>query len=163
MLTPLDIENREFKRTMSGYNRDDVEDFMGLILNDYEYLYSQNKLLNEKNKAIEAELSQLRSQTNAIQNAFVSAQSTADDMVKNATEKAEKLVGEAQMQANKIISEANVEIDRLNSLYLKTREKMIEYKKMVETFFRDQLEKAEEIIGTEGAKEEDASLGDSEN
>lgn len=162
MLTPLDIENREFKRTMSGYNRDDVEEFMGALLNDYEYLYTQNKLLTERNKAMEAELNQLKSQTSAIQNAFVSAQSTADEMVKNATEQSTRLVSEAQEQANKIIAEANIEIDRLNALYLKTRQKMIEYKKMVEKFLHDQIEKAEDIIGTECAQEQ-ASLADGEN
>lgn len=42
MLTPLDIENREFKKTMGGYNRDDVEDFMSLLLVDYEKLYKES-------------------------------------------------------------------------------------------------------------------------
>ena len=59
MLTPLDIENREFKRTMGGYNRDDVEDFMGLILNDYEKLYTENAQLRAQIKNNEKRLDEI--------------------------------------------------------------------------------------------------------
>ena len=156
MLTPLDIENREFKRTMGGYNRDDVEDFMGLILNDYEKLYAQNKVLTERNKAVENELEQLKSQTATIQNAFLSAQNTADTIVKNAQEQAAKLVRDAQEQANKIISEANVEIDRLNNCYFESRNKLAEYKECVVNFLNAQLQIAEGLIEDEPAQSEEA-------
>ena len=52
MLTPLDIANREFKKTMGGYNRDDVEDFMSLLLVDYEKLYKENLASRDKITAL---------------------------------------------------------------------------------------------------------------
>ena len=37
MLTPLDIENKTFnKQIMSGYNVDEVQNFMNELLRDYE-------------------------------------------------------------------------------------------------------------------------------
>ena len=43
MITPLDIENKTFsKQVVSGYNVDEVKQFMATLLTDYEKLYKEN-------------------------------------------------------------------------------------------------------------------------
>ena len=45
MLTPLDIDNKTFKKTkLGGYDINDVEDFLITVMDDYEKLYK--KMLN---------------------------------------------------------------------------------------------------------------------
>ena len=40
MLTPIDIDNKVFKKAkLGGYDIKDVEDFLVLVMNDYEKLY----------------------------------------------------------------------------------------------------------------------------
>ena len=42
MLTPVDIENKVFKKAkIGGYDIDDVEDFLEKIIDDYETLYKK--------------------------------------------------------------------------------------------------------------------------
>lgn len=36
MLTPLDIENKRFSKTLKGYNVDEVDDFLDQLTIDYE-------------------------------------------------------------------------------------------------------------------------------
>ena len=43
MITPLDIENKTFSKQMvSGYNVEEVKEFMATLLADYEKLYKEN-------------------------------------------------------------------------------------------------------------------------
>lgn len=82
MLTPLDIENREFKKTMGGYNRDDVEDFMSLLLVDYEKLYKENLASRDKITALNEAVEHYKGQEETMQNAILAAQKAADSLAK---------------------------------------------------------------------------------
>ena len=42
MLTPLDIENKRFSKTLKGYNVDEVDDFLDQLTLEYEKLYKEN-------------------------------------------------------------------------------------------------------------------------
>ena len=42
MLTPLDIENQRFSKSLKGYNLDEVDDFLDQLTIDYEKLYKEN-------------------------------------------------------------------------------------------------------------------------
>ncbi len=42
MLTPLDIDNKKFSRSMRGYSVEEVDDFLEELTNDYERLYREN-------------------------------------------------------------------------------------------------------------------------
>ena len=49
MLTPVDIDNKTFKKTkIGGYDIADVEDFLVKVMEDYEFLYKENSELKEK-------------------------------------------------------------------------------------------------------------------
>ena len=48
MLTPLDIHNKEFKRSFRGYNEDEIDDFLDQVVNDYEKLFRENDNLKEE-------------------------------------------------------------------------------------------------------------------
>ncbi len=150
MLTPLDIENREFKRTMSGYNRDDVEDFMGILLNDYENLYKSYFYMREKIAGLESEIARLQSEPAIAcvpESDEVSGTSgDGEAIVCEAQLKAEKLVEDARTRANAIIKEANEEIDKLNKCYAESRQKMLDYREYMKTFLEAQLKVVEGIV-----------------
>ena len=41
MITPLEIENKRFRKALNGYNSTDVDDFLEELTRDYEKLYKQ--------------------------------------------------------------------------------------------------------------------------
>ena len=47
-LTPMDINNKEFKKIIRGYNPEEVDEFLDKIVEDYEALYKENANLKEK-------------------------------------------------------------------------------------------------------------------
>jgi len=56
MLTPLDIENKRFTKTLKGYNVDEVDDFLDQLTLEYEKLYKENAEFKQKFEDLEKEL-----------------------------------------------------------------------------------------------------------
>ena len=48
MITPSDIENKQFSRTKKGYDPDEVDDYLDLIILDMEKLIRENKQLKDE-------------------------------------------------------------------------------------------------------------------
>ncbi|MGB9679415.1 MAG: DivIVA domain-containing protein, partial [Minisyncoccia bacterium] len=48
MLTPMDIHNKEFKRSFRGYNENEVDEFLDKVMEDYEMLYKENSDLKDR-------------------------------------------------------------------------------------------------------------------
>ncbi len=140
MLTPLEIENREFKKTMGGYNRDDVEDFMSLILVDYEKLYKESIAARDKIDTLSEAVENYKNQESTMQNAIMAAQKAADSLKQAATEQADLIVREAKLKASEIIAEANKEIASLDAKYNDLRQQMESYKMRMSALIKSQLE-----------------------
>ena len=48
MITPADIENKDFSRVKRGYDMEEVDDFLDLIIVDMEKLLRENRQLKEE-------------------------------------------------------------------------------------------------------------------
>lgn len=48
MLRPIDIQNKEFEKKLKGYNCDEVDDFLDVVIQDYELLCKENQTLKDK-------------------------------------------------------------------------------------------------------------------
>ena len=118
MLTPIDIENKEFEKAFRGYDIDEVKDFLQVIVNDYEKLYRENASLKEKNAMLQETIGNYRGMEETMQNAIIAAQRTAEDIKKNAYHRAENITREAQTRANESIANADKTIQELENSYL---------------------------------------------
>lgn len=99
MLTPIDIDNKVFKKAkFGGYEIKDVEDFLVLVMSDYEKLYREN--------------TELRGQVNVLQQSvdhYSSLEAGIDRTVENAQTEADSIKLEAQKQAETIKSSAELD------------------------------------------------------
>lgn len=106
MLTPLDIENKKFPKSIKGYNVDDVDDFLDEVTVEYEKLYKENAELKNQIETMQNDLKHFRSVEHTLQNTLVMAQTTADNMIKDAQKSAEEIKSIAQKQADQTLAEA---------------------------------------------------------
>ncbi len=113
MLTPLDIQNKKFRTSALGYQKDEVEDFLELVLNDYESLYKSSIDLNDKINALNGALEHYKSIEDTMQNTLIVAQSTGEDVKRNAEERARLIVEDAEKRAQAIIENANKSVSTL--------------------------------------------------
>lgn len=100
MLTPMDIHNREFKKGLRGYKESEVDEFLDLVVADYEKLTRENERLKEQLRYNDKELNHYRNLERNLQDTLVVAQKTADEVVssakKNAKEMRENAVRESK-------------------------------------------------------------------
>ena len=107
MITPLDIENKKFsKQMMSGYNVDEVDDFLDEIMEDYETNYKELATLRSKVEDLENALNHYKNIETTLQNTLVMAQSTAEEVKNVAKQQADQIIGDAQREAENVIKNA---------------------------------------------------------
>lgn len=144
MLTPLDIENKKFGRSLKGYNVEEVDEFLDELTVQYEKLYKENAELKEQVESSKKDLEHYRSVERTLQNTLVMAQTTAEDIKKMAQQQADQIVEEANMNAKKAVEE----LDRQEfELRVKLEEKKKDYelfKSKMERFLLSQLEMLKE-------------------
>lgn len=140
MLTPIDIENKVFKKSkMKGYDIDDVEDFLEQLLNDYESLYKENSELRDKVGAMQESIAYYKSVEEGINKTIENAQSTADNIKEVATREAESIKQEAEAEAKEHICDLKQEIRRTEELLEDKKKQMQIYRIRVSSMLEAQL------------------------
>lgn len=105
-LTPLDIQNKSFSTKMRGYNQDEVDDFLDMIVRDYEDSIAKNRELEKALKHSEEKLEYFNELKEALNQSIVVAQDTADKVKSSASKESEVIVTSAQNRADELISNA---------------------------------------------------------
>lgn len=106
MLTPLDIQNKTFKKKMGGYERSDVDEFFSLIYDEYDKLYTENAALRDKVNALADAVKQYKTMEDTLQETLVIAQKTGEDVKAAATDRAGSIIEDANRRADDIIRKA---------------------------------------------------------
>ncbi len=128
MLTPVDIENKEFTKAFRGYDIYEVEEFMKSLVADYERLYRENGELKEKNALLNDAIGNYKGMEETMQNAILVAQRTAEDIKQNAYERSETIVKDAERRAAEAVNNANRSISHLEKTYLSMQREMNGFK-----------------------------------
>ncbi len=124
MLTPVDIENKDFAKVFRGYDVYEVDEFMRNLLQDYEKLYRENAELKEKNANLTETIASYKGMEETMQNAILVAQRTAEDIKQNAYERSETIIKDAERRAGEAIHKANQSIGTLEKTYLNMQSEM---------------------------------------
>lgn len=110
MLTPIDIQRQDFAVKLRGYCADEVDDFLDLVGKDYEKLYKDNATMKEQINQLTAQIEQYKNMEATLQQSIILAQTAAEDIKKNATEKADVIMNEAQSKSEGMVRQVDMEI-----------------------------------------------------
>ena len=102
MLTPLEIQNHEFKKSFRGYDENEVDEFLDKIIVDYEKLLRENEKLKERVGSNEKAITHYRGLEQNLQNTLKVAQKTADDVLESARKNAKEIRDNAANEAQNI-------------------------------------------------------------
>ena len=129
MITPMDLRTKTFKKaTVGGYDKRDVEEYMEAIIADYEKIYRQSIETTDKINTLTKLLDTYKSMEDTMKNSIIVAQSTAEELTRNAQEKAEITLEEAKLEAKKIIDEASAEALKIQSQISELKSSMDMYR-----------------------------------
>ncbi|CCQ96040.1 Cell-division initiation protein DivIVA (modular protein) [[Clostridium] ultunense Esp] len=139
MITPLDIQNKEFKKSFRGYKESEVDQFLDEIIEDYEKLYKENIELKDKILILDEKIKQYNNLEETLKDTLVVAQSTADEVTRTAREKSEIIIEDAELMAKKIITAANEEVKNIQKEYGNLKKEIFIFKTRFKSFIEAQL------------------------
>lgn len=141
MLTPLDIDNKTFKKTKigNGYDINDVEDFLVRVMDDYEVLYKENAELKDKVNNMQESVKYYKSIEEGINKTIENAQSQADNIKEVAMREAETIKKEAEVDSRNELENLKQEIIKAESELEEKRKQMQIYKIRVSSMLQAQL------------------------
>ena len=113
MITPLDIQNKEFSKAVRGYKDDDVDGFLDLITRDMERLIAENTSLKSEVERLKSELQRYRGSEGAVLETLEAAKALMGDICASAERRAEILLKNAELDAELIQREAKESVERL--------------------------------------------------
>lgn len=146
MITPLEIENKRFsKKTLNGYDPEEVDDFLDDLTKDYEVLYkksteSQN-VIDDLNEKLE-HYTQIES---TLQSTLLMAQSASDELKKSAEKEAEQIIKNAEGKAKETASKLDKEITDKEKQLDELKKQFDVYKAKMESLLISQLELLKEV------------------
>ncbi|EHI99593.1 DivIVA domain containing protein [Clostridium sp. DL-VIII] len=144
-LTPMDINNKEFKKGLRGYNPDEVDEFLDEVVENYEELYKENATLKEKLTNQNEKLEHYSKIETTIQNTLLLAQNAAEQAKNSAQKEAELLLKNANEAAQKIMDKAHNDVIQINDEYEKVKQEFIKFRAKYRNFMNTQLETFDDL------------------
>ena len=105
-VTPLEIRQKTFERTLRGYDKDEVNAFLLSLSQEWERTVDDYKEMRIKLEGAEREVSKLREVENSLYKTLKTAEDTGANVIGQATKSAELLVREAQLKSESLLSES---------------------------------------------------------
>jgi cell division initiation protein len=119
-ITPLDITQKQFRKTFRGFEPEEVEAFLALVAVEFEALVKDNMALREDNQRKAEDIAEYRSRERALQETLVTAQKASEEIRDAARKEAEITISDAELQAEKIVQGAHARflriVDDINEL-----------------------------------------------
>jgi len=114
-LTPLDIRKQEFKKSMRGFDPEEVEAFLIMVADEMELLLREKNQLNDELIKLRTQLRDYQQVEHTLRDTLMKATNTVEESRMNSLREAELRIHEAELQAEKIIEQAKEELQELRS------------------------------------------------
>ncbi len=149
MITPAEIEAKEFSRVVRGYKMEEVDEFLDEIIIDMEKLIKNNKTLADMVDELKEEIERHKKSETSVMNTLESAKKLMKDISESAEKRAEIIIKNARMEADVIVKDAKDSIDRLNRESRSLSERVKALKTRYRQILEDELERVKDGSGDE--------------
>lgn len=153
MLKPMDIHNKEFKKSVRGYDAEEVDEFLDEIIIDFEKMQRELDLLRNQLNSYSENMTSYRDKEAALNNALVSAQQFADQMKKDAEQKASIILLDAEQKAKELIGNTEKKYNAMQADYSALTTRYQDAKATLKDYFEQQIQQLDKhepaFIGTE--------------
>lgn len=127
-LTPIEIKQQHFEKSLRGYDVAEVKSFLNLVSNQVEQLITKNQDLSEEIEKLTGRLKHYERVEEALHETIKTTKETVDNKIGQAEKEAQLKIDKAALEAENIIQEA------------------LRYRQQVKQNVLSLLDKREEII-----------------
>ncbi len=146
MLTPIEIENKEFKKAIRGYKEEEVDEFLDIVKEDFEQIYRENLELKEKLTLYQDQINKYDNIGETLKATLITAQSAAEDTCSAANRKAKVIVEEADLKSRQIIELANSRVIEIRKEYDTMVKEFKIFRNKFKSLLEDEIRSIDEIF-----------------
>ena len=113
-MTPLDIQQQQFKTRFRGFDVREVDTFLEQTAGAFEAVHRENEDSQEEIRRLELEIQGYKKREETFKRALLNSQKVLDQMKENARKSAELIIAEAEVKAEKILNKAHNRLAQLH-------------------------------------------------
>lgn len=145
MITPLDIQNKNFRKTLKGFSQNEVNSFLQEMIEDYEEMYKENIAYKDKILSLSEQINQYKTLEETLKTTLLLAQKSADEVTLNARNKAELIIEGAEDRGQKIVEKNKEEVKYIRDEYEFLKKELFIFKTRFSSFLQSQLSNLDEF------------------
>ena len=107
MITPLEMKEKRFKASWSGFNKKEVIDFLDLLSSEFQVILKENRTLQKQLGEEREKQKELLKRESLIKNVLVKAQDNSEKIRQDAEREAELMLKETELKVEKMLADAH--------------------------------------------------------
>ena len=133
----------KFKTSLPGYNKDDVNKFVGEVKQEYEALLNKLKLSDARVIELEKELEHYKQMENTLNRAIMLAQESTQNIKQSAYDESREVIDDAKRSASCIVNTALIRADNIEREAETLRRKVVVFKRRFRSLVEENLDEIE--------------------
>lgn len=120
--SPMNIKKQDFRKSLRGYDTDEVEVFLERLSNEFETLQQENEQIKKELDAANGKLNEFRKIEKNLQNTLLRAQESSTKALESTRKQSTLMVKEAEIKASQILEKARESANEIRSAVINLRE-----------------------------------------
>lgn len=154
-LTPMDIRQYEFRRSLTGYETGQVRAFLDVVADEMEALVRENSKLKTEFRRKESQLKEVEESEKGVREALMALHKLTQQVRGDAEKEAQIVIHRAQLQAEAVMVDAQKRYNQLLHELQELRRTKIQFATSVRSAVEQHLKLLDEGKDDESARMED--------
>jgi cell division initiation protein len=150
-LTPLEIKQQQFEKSLRGYDVADVQAFLTLVSNEYEHLLTKNKELENQIDKLTDRVKHYERVEEALHETLQTTKESISQKMENARLESKSITDKAQMEAEAIVKEANQQRSQIRQSILRLLDRREEIISGIKSYLENAQNSVEKFANDEMA------------
>jgi cell division initiation protein len=120
--SPISIKRQEFRKSVRGFDRDEVQAFLDKLADEFETLQAENEQLKKDLDAANIKLNEFRKIEKNLQNTLLKAQESSTKALESTRKQSNLIVKEAEIKASQILEKARESANEIRNAVINLRE-----------------------------------------
>jgi len=158
-ITPIDIQQQQFKNSLFGYDKAGVDHFLELLADEVERLNLESQQLREELVRTREDLAEMRQREATLKETLLTTQRVTDELKANARKEAELQLADAQLRAERIVRAAEERRVQLISEIQEVKRQKISFESSLRAVVESHLRLLDlEVVAVEGRQRDERLL-----
>ncbi|MBU8870775.1 MAG: DivIVA domain-containing protein [Gemmatimonadales bacterium] len=107
-ITPLDVRKQEFRRSVRGFDCDEVRAFLATLADEYEIVLVDNKQIREHVMHLDGKITEYQTMERTLRDTLMTAEKLMQETRENANKEGDLILQDAKLQAKQIMQECRL-------------------------------------------------------